>query len=149
MDKKYPWKKGISGAQNVLGWEIFYYCSWRKFSVFHSDWQHDSALCDNTTWSCTSAPDPYGQHVSLKHWLPVDFQFNLQCLTHFYWRCLHSLLTCGRNAGKLDHGLLQITILTCITRMWDDDKSIVMKTSRPSNGTGYCWIACQSGLLLS
>jgi hypothetical protein len=36
-------KKGTSGTQNVLGWEIFYYCSWRKFSVFHSKWQYDSA----------------------------------------------------------------------------------------------------------
>jgi hypothetical protein len=44
MDKKYPLKKkGTSGTQNVLGWEIFYYCSRHKFSVFHSNWQHDSA----------------------------------------------------------------------------------------------------------
>jgi len=70
MDKKYPRKKGTSGAQNVLGWEILYYCSWHKFSVFHSNWQHDSAHHDNTMRSCTSASDPKGQHVCLKHWLP-------------------------------------------------------------------------------
>ena len=61
----------------------------------------------------------------------------------FCWR-LRNLLTRGRNAGKLDHGLLQITILTRVTTMWDDDKSIVMTTSSPSNRTGYSWIACQS-----
>jgi len=63
-------KKGICRTQNVLGWEIFYYCSWCKFSVFHSNWQQDSAHHDNTTCSCTSASDPYMQHVSMKHRLP-------------------------------------------------------------------------------
>jgi len=138
--------------------KFFYYCSWCKFSVFYSNWQHDSAHRDNTTCSCTNASHPMGSaclsetlaatcHNSDNH--SLNFQFNLQNLMCFCWRCLCSLLTCGRNAGKLDHGLLQITILTCITIMWDDNKSIVMKTRRPSNGTGYCWIACQSGLLLS
>lgn len=160
MDEKYPWKKRYFWSTKCvrLGnvFTIAYGTSFQFFIVTGNmilrivTTPRGPVQVPLTLWAaCLSETQAATCHNSDNR--SLNFHFNLQCLMRFCWRCLCSLLTCGRNAGKLDHGLLQITILTCITIMWGDNKSIVMKTSRPrpSKGIGYCWIQCQSGLLLS